>query len=248
MRADNHGEGGILALLALVSPRRSAQLVARAAMVVDDPAQSASPCCMATARSRAAISVLSCNPGVEELCARWAAPWSPPRRSRSSSSCFLIQRNGTSFIGGAFRPVMLVWFASRRRPWALRESSGAPAISHGAQPLPAVTYLQHARPLASGRDQQHFLAVTGGEAFYADMGHTLGEFDPHCGSASRCPRLAGPNAGNLYLGAWPAGVILAHALIFRSSISSLGTTPAQSPQHSASQGILLGHMRKASPS
>jgi len=83
---------------------------------------------------------------------------------------FLIQRNGTAWIGGIFGPVMLVWFVVA----GLLGVGGilkAPAVLAALSPLPAVDYLLHAGPLAFVVIGGAFLAVTGGEAFYADMGH-----------------------------------------------------------------------------
>ncbi len=83
---------------------------------------------------------------------------------------FLIQRNGTSFIGGLFGPVMLVWFVVAGRARARRHRPNA-GHARGAESVPAITYLWHAGALAFVVIGGAFLAVTGGEAFYADMGH-----------------------------------------------------------------------------
>jgi KUP system potassium uptake protein len=83
---------------------------------------------------------------------------------------FMVQRNGTAWIGHIFGPVMLVWFVVI----AILGIVGivrAPAILAALSPLPAITYLTHAGPLAFAVIGGAFLAVTGGEAFYADMGH-----------------------------------------------------------------------------
>ena len=83
---------------------------------------------------------------------------------------FVVQRKGTSFIGGIFGPVMLVWFIAI----ALLGIAGiarAPAILAALSPFPAITYLWNAGPVAFAVIGGAFLAVTGGEALYADMGH-----------------------------------------------------------------------------
>src|SRR5262249_39883523 len=83
---------------------------------------------------------------------------------------FLIQRNGTAWIGGIFGPVMLVWFVVA----ALLGIGGilkAPAVVPAFSPLPAIDYLLHSGPLSFVFLGGAFRAVTGGEAFYADMGH-----------------------------------------------------------------------------
>src|SRR5207249_2072267 len=76
----------------------------------------------------------------------------------------------TSWIGGIFGPIMVVWFVTI----ALLGVIGivrAPGVLAALSPLPAITYLWHAGPLAFAVIGAAFLAVTGGEAFYADMGH-----------------------------------------------------------------------------
>ena len=83
---------------------------------------------------------------------------------------FMVQRKGTGFVGGLFGPVMFVWFIVIG---VLGAASivRTPAILAAASPLPAISYLWHIGPLAFVVIGGAFLAVTGGEAFYADMGH-----------------------------------------------------------------------------
>ena len=83
---------------------------------------------------------------------------------------FIIQRNGTSWIGGIFGPVMLVWFIIAGVLGVLGIVR-SPAVLAALSPVPAATYLWSAGPLAFVVVGAAFLAVTGGEAFYADMGH-----------------------------------------------------------------------------
>ena len=83
---------------------------------------------------------------------------------------FLIQRNGTSFIGGIFGPVMLIWFIVAG-VLGVVGIVRTPAVLAALSPLPAITYFWQAGPAALVVIGGAFLAVTGGEAFYADMGH-----------------------------------------------------------------------------
>src|SRR5208282_5967364 len=80
------------------------------------------------------------------------------------------QRKGTSFIGGIFGPIMLVWFVVIGI-LGIIGIARAPVILGALSPLPAIIYLSHAGPMAFAVIGGAFLAVTGGEAFYADMGH-----------------------------------------------------------------------------
>ncbi|MGC2054226.1 MAG: KUP/HAK/KT family potassium transporter, partial [Pseudolabrys sp.] len=83
---------------------------------------------------------------------------------------FIIQRMGTSWIGGIFGPVMLVWFLVIGL-LGLAGIARAPAILAALSPLPAINFMWSAGPLAFAVIGAAFLAVTGGEALYADMGH-----------------------------------------------------------------------------
>jgi KUP system potassium uptake protein len=84
---------------------------------------------------------------------------------------FLVQRKGTSFIGTIFGPVMLVWFIVIGL-LGLSGIAAAPEVFRAANPAYALRYLLTAPPGTSFAVLGSvFLAVTGGEAMYADMGH-----------------------------------------------------------------------------
>ena len=167
MRADNHGEGGILALLALVSPRRAKRNRWRAAMVVIGLI--GATLLYGDGTITPAISVLSAIEGLK-IYAPQLDRAVVPLTVVILAILFLIQRNGTSFIGGIFGPVMLVWFIIAGALGVIGIVR-SPAVLAALSPLAAVTYLWHAGPLALVVIGGAFLAVTGGEAFYADMGH-----------------------------------------------------------------------------
>jgi KUP system potassium uptake protein len=167
MRADNHGEGGILALLALISPRRAKHSRRRAAMVV--VGLIGATLLYGDGAITPAISVLSAIEGLK-VHAPQLERVIVPLTVAILVLLFLIQRKGTSWIGGIFGPVMLAWFVVI----AILGIAGiarAPAVLGALSPLPAISYLWHAGPLAFVVIGGAFLAVTGGEAFYADMGH-----------------------------------------------------------------------------
>ena len=167
MRADNHGEGGILALLALVSPRRAKRNRWRAAMVVIGLV--GATLLYGDGTITPAISVLSAIEGLK-IYAPQLDRAVVPLTVVILAILFLIQRNGTSFIGGIFGPVMLVWFIIAGALGVIGIVR-SPAVLAALSPLAAITYLWHAGPLALVVIGGAFLAVTGGEAFYADMGH-----------------------------------------------------------------------------
>ncbi len=167
MRAYNHGEGGILALLALVSPRRAKQSRWRAGMVLVGVV--GATLLYGDGAITPAISVLSAIEGIK-IYAPQMENAVVPLTVAILVALFLIQRNGTSWIGGIFGPVMLIWFLVAGT-LGIVGIARAPAVLAALSPLPAITYLWHAGPLAFVVIGGAFLAVTGGEAFYADMGH-----------------------------------------------------------------------------
>ena len=167
MRADNHGEGGILALLALVSPRRAKRNKWRAAIV--GIGLIGATLLYGDGTITPAISVLSAIEGLK-IYAPQMGRAVVPLTVAILVILFLIQRNGTSFIGGIFGPVMLIWFIVAGILGVVGIIR-TPVILAALSPLPAVTYFWHAGTLALVVIDGAFLAVTGGEAFYADMGH-----------------------------------------------------------------------------
>src|SRR5271156_6434443 len=142
MRADNHGEGGILALLALVSPRRAKRNKWRAAMVVIGLI--GATLLYGDGTITPAISVLSAIEGLK-IYAPQLGRAVVPLTVAILVILFLIQRNGTSFIGGIFGPVMLIWFIVAG-VLGVVGIVRSPAILTALSPLPAVTYFWYARP------------------------------------------------------------------------------------------------------
>ena len=167
MRADNHGEGGILALLALVTPRRAKQSRRRAIIVIIGLI--GATLLYGDGCITPAISVLSAIEGLK-VYAPQTAHFIIPLTVIILIGLFLIQRMGTSWIGRIFGPIMLVWFLAIGI-LGIRGIVREPGILAAFNPLAAITYLWHAGPLALAVIGGAFLAVTGGEAFYADMGH-----------------------------------------------------------------------------
>jgi len=167
MRASNHGEGGILALLALVSPHRAKRSRRRAVMVVIGLI--GATLLYGDGTITPAISVLSAVEGIK-VYAPQTGRFVVPLTLAILIVLFVIQRKGTSWIGRIFGPIMLIWFIVIGI-LGIVGIARAPAILTALSPLPAITYLIHAGPLALVVIGGAFLAVTGGEAFYADMGH-----------------------------------------------------------------------------
>ena len=168
LRADNHGEGGIVALLALLDARHAPRGSPRAWLLIVGLIGAA--LLYGDGVITPAISVLSAVEGLK-IDAPALAPFVVPVTIAILVGLFLVQRKGTEFVGSIFGPVMLVWFVAI----ALLGIKGIfhnPAILGAISPHHAVLYLSHAGPgIAFAVLGAAFLTLTGGEAMYADMGH-----------------------------------------------------------------------------
>ena len=168
LRADNRGEGGIVALLALLKAREAPPRSWRSALLVLGLIGAA--LLYGDGAITPAISVLSAVEGLK-LDAPVLAPMVIPVTLAVLVGLFVIQKRGTGFIGRIFGPVMLVWFAALA-VLGVRGILRAPAVLDALDPLRAAAFFLHAGPSVTFAVLgAAFLAVTGGEAMYADMGH-----------------------------------------------------------------------------
>ena len=165
MRADNQGEGGILALMSLVGADRlsgrvgvlAAMGLLGAALIYGDGVITP------------AISVLSALEGVNVLTDAFR-PYVMPCAVVILVLLFAVQRFGTAKIGRAFGPIMFVWFLVIAA-LGLSGIVRSPVVLTAIDPVFGLRLLAHAGaagPLILGGV---FLCITGGEALYADMGH-----------------------------------------------------------------------------
>src|SRR5712672_1828167 len=168
LRADNRGEGGIVALLALLSARNARPGTWRAQLLIVGLVGAA--LLYGDGAITPAISVLSALEGLK-VDAPSLAPAVMPLTVITLIALFVMQRKGTGFIGGIFGPVMLAWFLAI----ALLGVHGivrAPGVLAALSPLYAINLLIHEDfHISFAVLGAAFLAVTGGEAMYADMGH-----------------------------------------------------------------------------
>ncbi|SHL44787.1 KUP system potassium uptake protein [Bradyrhizobium lablabi] len=163
MRVDNDGEGGILALMALLGVKRQQRptIVAvglfGAALIYGDGAITPS------------ISVLSALEGLN-MATPALQPYVVPAAVAILVALFAIQSRGTQAIGHLFGPVMLVWFVTI----ALLGVSGIvkhPSVFAAVNPVYGLSYLFSHGANGFWVLGAVFLCVTGAEALYADMGH-----------------------------------------------------------------------------
>lgn len=167
LRADNRGEGGIIALTALISPPGERTRGRR--MILAFLGLFGAALLYGDSMITPAISVLSAIEGLEVV-TPFFQPYVIPITIGILVVLFLFQKRGTAGVGAVFGPVTLIWFLTLAviglfHIWAY------PSVMAAISPHYGVTFfmrngLQGLLVLGSV-----FLVVTGGEALYADMGH-----------------------------------------------------------------------------
>ncbi len=233
MRIDNDGEGGILALMALLGVKRQKRplIVALglfgAALIYGDGAITP------------AISVLSALEGLNIAAPKLQA-YVLPLTVLILLGLFALQPIGTAKIGRAFGPIMALWFLTMAvlGVWGIARH---PAILWALNPYHALHYLLHGGTASFLVLGGVFLCVTGAEALYADMGHFGAGPIKLAWSALVFPSLVlnyagqgaivlagAPTAGNIFYRLCPAPLTL--PLIVLSTIATI----------IASQSIITG--------
>jgi KUP system potassium uptake protein len=167
LRADNAGEGGILSLVALAQqqldptgrwlPRIVALGVLGTALFYCD------------ALITPAVSVLSAVEGLQDLDAGFSQAVIPLTIG-ILVALFAIQRHGTERVSYLFGPVMLLWFGTLAVT-GIAQIQRHPEVLLAVSPVPGLMFLQTHPGVALAVIGAIFLAVTGAEALYADMGH-----------------------------------------------------------------------------
>ena len=167
MRADNHGEGGILALTALLMPRRGLPTGTRRAIIALGVFGTA--LLYGDGLITPAISVLSAVEGFEVATTAFES-WVVPVAVAILVALFLIQRRGTERISRVFAPVMVLWFVVIAA-LGLRQIIDHPEVIRAVSPTYGIQLFVDQPAKAFLALGSIFLVVTGGEALYADMGH-----------------------------------------------------------------------------
>jgi KUP system potassium uptake protein len=167
MNADNHGEGGVIALMAQVHPRDEPRTFKRWFLVMMGlfGATILYGDCTVTG----AISVLSAVEGLN-VAAKGVEPFVVPITVIILIVLYLFKRQGTKVVGAAFGPIMLLWFATITI-LGISAIGQKPQVLAAVNPAHAVTFF--------GKNGWHgffvlgvvFLAVTGAEALFTDIGH-----------------------------------------------------------------------------
>jgi KUP system potassium uptake protein len=172
-RADNDGEGGILALLALVPPRKRStpmslgwitlMVIFGTGLLYGDGIITPA---ISVLSAIDGLKVASRDPQYREVIGHLIVPLT----CVILAMLFAVQRRGTAKVGRAFGPVMIVWFSvlALLGIWHIVQ---APYVLQAISPHHAVHFLFNARADVVAVLGSVVLCITGGEALYADLGH-----------------------------------------------------------------------------
>ena len=167
MRADNRGEGGIMALMAMA--QRSLPLASETAYVMGILGIFGAALFFGDGVITPAISVLSAVEGLE-VAAPSLSRYIVPVTIGVLIALFAVQRKGTESVGKVFGPVTVLWFISLA-VWGLLGIVDTPRVLAAVSPLPALQFVLHHGGHSFFVLGAVVLALTGAEALYADMGH-----------------------------------------------------------------------------
>ena len=167
LRADNHGEGGLIAMLALATMAvRDKPPLRRVLMTVG---LFGTAVFYGDGVITPAISVLSAVEGLE-VAAPQLHNWVIPLTLLVLTGLFAVQRFGTGGIGKLFGPITLVWFVVLA-VLGLPHIIAQPGVLVALSPVYAISFFAHQPLIAFIALGAVVLVVTGGEALYADLGH-----------------------------------------------------------------------------
>ncbi len=167
LRADNRGEGGILALAALATPMARGARQGRPVLIALGLFGTA--LLYGDGAITPAISVLSAVEGLE-VATPLFAPYVVPITVAILVALFATQRFGTALVGRVFGPVTLAWFLTLA-VLGVAQLVRAPEVLAAADPRHALRFFADHGARGFVVLGSVFLVVTGGEALYADMGH-----------------------------------------------------------------------------
>ena len=169
MRADNDGEGGIMALITMLRRWKVAKGRRRTALMLATLGIFGASLFFGDSMITPAISVLSSVEGLKTLDPA-LGEWVVPITAVIIVVLFTVQRHGTATVGRLFGPVMILWFVSIGACGVIGIADH-PQILKALSPTYALTFMFGHFHIAFFALAAVVLAVTGTEAIYADMGH-----------------------------------------------------------------------------
>jgi len=167
LRADNNGEGGTLTLMALAT--RAVGGIGRAAGIVALLGIISAALFYGDALITPALSVLSAIEGIDVATPALHA-YVVPLTAVILVMLFAFQSRGTASVAALFGPVMSIWFVAIAIPGLLWVAAD-PGVLRAFDPTRGIAFLAHHGIVGLFTLGAVFLAVTGAEALYADLGH-----------------------------------------------------------------------------
>jgi KUP system potassium uptake protein len=167
LRADNRGEGGILALMALA--QQGLRATSRMGWLVLALGVVGAGLFYGDSVITPAISVLSAVEGLEVL-APHLVRWVEPITVLVLITLFAVQRHGTACMGSVFGPLMVLWFLALA-VFGIKGIIADPQVLGALNPVHAWDFFRNEGRVAFIALGAVVLALTGAEALYADMGH-----------------------------------------------------------------------------
>ncbi len=167
MRANNNGEGGILALMALAL--RTAKTGSKRAGILIVVGVLGACLFYGDAVITPAISVLSAIEGLSVVSDTFTKS-EVPITLAILISLFIFEKKGTAIVGNLFAPIMILWFLAIGA-MGVTQIANYPQIIGALNPSYALSFIFHDPSIAFTVTGAVFLVLTGAEALYADMGH-----------------------------------------------------------------------------
>ncbi len=167
LRADNHGEGGVIALVSLIRTVAGRETGMRWILV--GFGLFAASLLYGDGMITPAISVLSAVEGLRVVTPVFD-PWVIPITVAILAGLFLLQSRGTARVGSLFGPVTLIWLVTLAA-LGIRGIASRPEVLGAVSPVPGVRFLSSNGITGFLVLGAVFLVVTGAEALYADLGH-----------------------------------------------------------------------------
>jgi KUP system potassium uptake protein len=169
LRADNNGEGGLMALITVLRRSGREQPERTGAIVLAGLGLFGASLFFGDSMITPAISVLSAVEGLK-LVEPSLGEYVVPITAVIIIVLFMVQRRGTEAVGRVFGPIMIVWFAAIGA-CGISGIAGHPEILKALSPTYAIGFLAGHFHIAFFALAAIVLSVTGAEALYADMGH-----------------------------------------------------------------------------
>lgn len=169
LRADNRGEGGELALLALILQKRKRNADRFGRFIIISLGLTGAALLYGDGIITPAMSVLGATEGLQVISPRFRI-FVVPATVVILFTVFMVQKKGTAKVGRVFGPIMIIWFVTIAA-LGIREIVRSPGVLAALNPWYGIDFFMRNGVVAFVMLGAVVLVITGAEALYADMGH-----------------------------------------------------------------------------